>query len=47
VRALTGHSTIELASRFYTHTGLEEMRAALGQLDGPGSEGRRHELRVV
>jgi integrase len=41
---LLGHSTIELTSRFYTHTGLEEMRKALGQLDGGG---QRYELRAV
>ena len=41
---LLGHSTIELTSRFYAHTGLEEMRAALGQLDGGGGT---YELRVV
>jgi len=41
---LLGHSSIQLTSRFYTHTGLEEMRAALGQLDGGG---KRYELRAV
>jgi integrase len=44
---LLGHSTIELTSRFYTHTGLTEMRAALGQLEGPDAGGRKHELRAV
>lgn len=44
---LLGHSTVELTSRYYTHTGLEEMRAALGQLDEVGGDTKKYELRAV
>jgi integrase len=44
---LLGHSTVELTSKFYIHAGLDEMRAALGQLEQPEAGGKQYELRVV
>jgi integrase len=44
---LLGHSTSELTAKFYVHSSLEDLRAALGQVDGVEAGGEQCDLRLV